>query len=381
MTASKVSKAGRAGGGENQSQHDLLFTVAEGDIKSFRADAVAFKYAQGFSGAEAAVVSALDGVGVKRTKLRPGPDEYFFTETKGVVAAPHALFVGTEPLVGLNYKHVRQLSARTLEALADEAPEARSLAMTTHGVNTGLDEVEATLALFGGFLDSIRAGRVPPMLEKITIVDRDARRVERIRAAFDRAFKIADYATRAGGSAWAYRLSVRPPERRTSKKKKKKATARPAASPAAAAAVAAATAVEEAGTQAKAKPHVFVAMPFKEETEDVFSYGIQNSVHAIDYLCERIDQEAFTGDILTRLKKRIETSSVVIADLTGDNPNVFLEVGYAWGKGRPTVLVVKDEQQLRFDVQGERCIKYKTIKSLETALTKMLKGLKSNGDI
>jgi hypothetical protein len=44
------------------------------------------------------------------------------------------------------------------------------------------------------------------------------------------------------------------------------------------------------------------------------------------------------------------------------------------------VLVVKQgEQQLRFDVQGQRCIKYKTIRNLEELLTKMLGDLKSDG--
>ena len=57
-------------------------------------------------------------------------------------------------------------------------------------------------------------------------------------------------------------------------------------------------------------------------------------------------------------------------------------MGYAWGKGRPTVLLIRESKQpLRFDVQGQRCIKYKTIRSLETALTKMLSELKSAGAI
>ncbi len=43
----------------------------------------------------------------------------------------------------------------------------------------------------------------------------------------------------------------------------------------------------------------------------------------------------------------------MIAVLTGANPNVYLEVGYAWGKGRrPTILVTDDAEDPRFDVQG-----------------------------
>ncbi len=52
------------------------------------------------------------------------------------------------------------------------------------------------------------------------------------------------------------------------------------------------------------------------------------------------------GDVLEQVKKKIEeTASVVIAVLTEANQNVYLEIGYAWGKGRPTILLVKKEKQ------------------------------------
>ncbi len=63
---------------------------------------------------------------------------------------------------------------------------------------------------------------------------------------------------------------------------------------------------------------------------------------------------------------------MVIADLSLANPNVYLEVGYAWGRGRPTILVVRDVKELRFDVQGTRCLVYQSIRHLEELLTKEL---------
>ena len=89
-------------------------------------------------------------------------------------------------------------------------------------------------------------------------------------------------------------------------------------------------------------------------------------------LCERIDQAVFAGDILARILHRIETADVVVADLTGQNPNVYLEVGYAWAKERPTILLVQDVADLRFDVQGQRCIIYDSIRELETRLEEEL---------
>lgn len=124
------------------------------------------------------------------------------------------------------------------------------------------------------------------------------------------------------------------------------------------------------------KPHVFVAMPFAQEFDDVFHYAIQTSVNGAGYLCERADVSAFTGDVMERVKRRIKTAELVIADLTGSNPNVHLEVGYAWGCGKPTVLVTRRVEDLNFDTKGQRCLAYKTIRDLENQLRTELEDLK-----
>ena len=123
-----------------------------------------------------------------------------------------------------------------------------------------------------------------------------------------------------------------------------------------------------AGPQSLTKPHVFVAMPFDRDFEDVYVFGIQSPVHDAGYLCERVDMDTFTGDILDRIKSRIASARLVIADLTGANANVYLEVGYAWGLNRPTVLLCRNCDDLKFDVRSQRCIVYKNIVDLSQKL-------------
>ena len=113
-------------------------------------------------------------------------------------------------------------------------------------------------------------------------------------------------------------------------------------------------------------------MPFLESMEDTFHYGIQNAVNAAGFLCERADLSSFTGNIMDWVKNRISTADLIIADLSTANPNVYLEVGYAWGCGKRTVFLVTDTEELKFDVRGHRCIVYDSIMSLEKALTKEL---------
>ncbi|MGZ9222533.1 MAG: hypothetical protein ACXW4Q_10525 [Anaerolineales bacterium] len=76
------------------------------------------------------------------------------------------------------------------------------------------------------------------------------------------------------------------------------------------------------------------------------------------------------------IKRRIGKASLIIADLSMANANVYLEVGYAWGLGIPTVLIVQDAQELKFDVKGQKCIIYSGIRELEEKLSKELPGLR-----
>lgn len=55
----------------------------------------------------------------------------------------------------------------------------------------------------------------------------------------------------------------------------------------------------------------------------------------------RIDQEIFA---------KLHRSSLVLADITGSRPNCFLELGYALGRGLPTMVTVRDGASLPFDI-------------------------------
>ena len=119
-----------------------------------------------------------------------------------------------------------------------------------------------------------------------------------------------------------------------------------------------------------------VAMPFAAEFEDIFHYGLQTPIHSAGLLCERVDAAVFEGLIIQRILARIASARVVVAELTGANPNVYLEVGYAWALKVPTILVAKSPDELRFDVKGHRCLMYGgSIRELEKLVSAELKSL------
>lgn len=318
----------------------IAIRVESGDALESPADVLALKYAQAVYGLDAAVARRFQKAG--QPLDFPKPWGFRLEVAPAGVAATRVLFVGVPPLHEFGYREIRAFARKVLSALAGEAPATRRVAITVHGVEYGLDEEEAFDAEIAGFVDAAQAGDTPESLAEVIVIERDPSRAERLQAFLDnllpdRVLK-ADSPSRGSGNGSAERLRA-------------------------------------AGYASETKPHVFVAMPFKEEMDDVFHYGIQSAVKAAGLLCERADLSSFTGDVLDWVRTRIRSAALVVADLTDANPNVYLEVGYAWGVGVRTVLIVRDTDHLKFDVRGQRCLVYKKIKHLEELLAAELKGL------
>lgn len=346
--------------------NQLTFRIVQDDIATVDADVVALKYAQAYYGADLWMSSTLVDVGMSKERLQPKAGEYSLVETKGSIHAPDVLFVGTPHLRHFGYEQIYEFCTEALAVLASERRHARSVALTLHGVGFGLDETASFQAELAGVSDSWASGAVPADLETVVLVERNAGRVERLEQA------LAQYIARSSnGQVLATsdrRVATLVRSTKTISSDVHPHTARSSGN----------TGAKE---RASAQAHAFVAMPFSETMLDVFFYGIQNPLHAVDLLCERMDHVAFTGEIVEQMKRRIETASVVIAILTGGNPNVYLEVGYAWGKGIPTILVASSVEELAFDVKGSRCLTYTSIKDLEQKLSTEIRALHSSGYI
>ncbi len=93
-----------------------------------------------------------------------------------------------------------------------------------------------------------------------------------------------------------------------------------------------------------------------------------------------MDETHFTGDILDRITGGIAAASFVIADLTEGRPNVYLEVGYAWGRGVPVLFVAKKGEKLHFDVSTHRCIFYGRFTQFARDLEELIRGIEDWGE-
>lgn len=318
--------------------------VKAGDALAEPADVLVLKHAQGRFGIDEAVDAILEAAG-RRLHL-PRPWDFQIEDSTPEIAAARILFVGVPPLHEFGYKEIRSFAHHAVYILAENLPQTRHILFTAHGSGYGLDEVAAFEAEVAGLVDAVQTSS-PLALQHITIIEQNTGRARRLANTLAKLLPNHTIASSAIAAPNAPRT------------------------------VASET-LRTAGFDTESKPNVFVAMPFKEEMDDVYHYGIVNAVNAAGYLCERADLSAFTGDVLDWVKSRIRSASLVIGDLTEANPNVYLEIGYAWGCGIPTVLVIKSGEPLRFDVRSQRCLIYKTIKGLEDQLTAELKALPKN---
>ncbi len=106
------------------------------------------------------------------------------------------------------------------------------------------------------------------------------------------------------------------------------------------------------------RPNAFIAMQFSEPYNEVYRDAIRPLVAEIGFEPFRVDEAAGPGIILNDIWGRITEASVVIAEVSEPNPNVYYEVGVAHALRKPSVLLAQRGTKLPFDLGPHRCIFY-----------------------
>lgn len=102
---------------------------------------------------------------------------------------------------------------------------------------------------------------------------------------------------------------------------------------------------------------VAVMMPFSPAFAEVYE-SLKAGIEAAGMRCLRADDIWERDHILDDVLSLIWRARVVIADLSEKNPNVFYETGIAHTLGRDTILVAQSMNDIPFDLQGIRALKY-----------------------
>ena len=299
----------------------ILVNIKYGDAREESGDVLVLKYAQANHGLDRIVVNMLERAGLPVRENLPGIGESFYVKPHTYVTSGGILFVGVPGLESFSYKEIREFARNAVSELGSNHPNTSKIIFTIHGANFGLDEIEAFEAQIAGIVDAILQNEFPQSLKQIVFVEFVKPRVRILTETLNSLFPDGVIPLRRSSESWNIG------DKSTEK-------------------------LRSAGYDSASKKRIFVAMPFAEDFDDIYHYGVLGAVKGAGYLCERADLESFTGDVMEWVKQRIKTADYVIADLTNGNANVYLEVGYAWGCNVPTILLVQNSESLKFDVRG-----------------------------
>ena len=104
----------------------------------------------------------------------------------------------------------------------------------------------------------------------------------------------------------------------------------------------------------------------RKNADEVLEYIINPICKKYGYSVIRADKMANSGLITKAIIEQIISSDLVIADLTGSNPNVFYELAIRHSYRKPAIQIIKGTVDIPFDVAGAEVAKREISSMMET---------------
>lgn len=110
---------------------------------------------------------------------------------------------------------------------------------------------------------------------------------------------------------------------------------------------------------AKPQAHVcFVIMPFGGWLDDYYELIHKPAIEKAKLEPHRADDLYRPSTIVNDIWAYTNRAKLLLADLTGRNPNVFYELGLAHALGKPVILIAESMDDVPFDLRALRVILY-----------------------
>ena len=108
----------------------------------------------------------------------------------------------------------------------------------------------------------------------------------------------------------------------------------------------------------KAKDSCFAIMPFGGWFDDYYTSIFVPAITEAGLTPCRADDLYRPSTIVADIWNYTNRAKLVIADLSGKNPNVFYELGLAHALAKPAILVVESMEDVPFDLRALRVLQY-----------------------
>lgn len=101
-----------------------------------------------------------------------------------------------------------------------------------------------------------------------------------------------------------------------------------------------------------------VGSPERFRADQLHDHVLTQLLSELGYRLTRGDRDPDPGQILEAVLEQIVHADLIIADITGRNPNVFYELAVAHAAQRRTIMIQEGDERLPFDVANLRAIPY-----------------------
>lgn len=117
----------------------------------------------------------------------------------------------------------------------------------------------------------------------------------------------------------------------------------------------------------------------RKRSDQVLKHVIIPAVASLGYEAVRADQIEKPGIITSQVIQHIITDSLVIADLTEYNPNVFYELAIRHALRKPFIHLIQEGERIPFDVANTRTIhvNHRDLDSVDSAKNEIINQTKS----
>ncbi len=117
----------------------------------------------------------------------------------------------------------------------------------------------------------------------------------------------------------------------------------------------------------------------RRRSDQILKHIITPAAKECGYEPVRADKISEPGIITTQVIQHIVEDPLVIADLTDRNPNVFYELAIRHAIKKPLVQIIKENEQIPFDVAGTRTVhvNHQDLDSVEEAKREIIKQIQA----
>ncbi|MDH3973085.1 MAG: nucleoside 2-deoxyribosyltransferase [Deltaproteobacteria bacterium] len=116
---------------------------------------------------------------------------------------------------------------------------------------------------------------------------------------------------------------------------------------------------------------VFTLIPKDEDFKEIYNDSIKETCNELGAKCERLDEALFDDASKCNTLSKISGADLVIAHMSGSNPDVAFKAGYAKGLNKKMILLSSKEGDIPQDLSDSKHIVYSgDVESLKKELEK-----------